>query len=140
MIWLNGWCEKYWVLKLLLDAVVELKVRLIFNEKWFNKLVTQGQNLQGFYRRPLLPQGSSTRYCSLTIQLLTLGIPVSQGISILTQAGTLVKVPLFGPLCKAGTMMVIQLNTLKIKAWKHLRRQSWYITCLISLMVISFML
>lgn len=79
-------------------------------------LVTQGQNLQGFYRRPLLTQDSSTRYCSLTIHLLTLGIPVGQGISILNQTGMLVKVPIFGPLCKAGTMMVIQLNTPKIKA------------------------
>lgn len=79
-------------------------------------LTTQGQNLEGFYRRPLLPQESSTRYCSWTIQPLTLGIHVRQGFSILTQAGTLVKVPLFGPLCKAGTMMVFQLNALKSKA------------------------
>lgn len=52
----------------------------------------------------------------MTIQLLTLGIPVGQGISIRKQTGTLVNVPLFGPLCKALTMMVIQLNTLRIKA------------------------
>lgn len=35
------------------------------------------------------------------------GIHVGQGISILNQAGKLVKVPLLGPLCKAVTMMVI---------------------------------
>lgn len=49
----------------------------------------------------------------MAIQLPTLGIHVGQSISILKHAGTLVKVPLFG---KAVTMMVIWLNTLKIKA------------------------
>lgn len=38
-------CEKYWVSKLLLDVAVELKMRLIFNEKGVNNHVTQGQNL-----------------------------------------------------------------------------------------------
>lgn len=43
-------------------------------------------------------------------------IRVDRGISILRQAGLLVSVPLFGPLCKAVKMVVILLNILRIKA------------------------